>query len=658
MSTKTFRPEKEPQYMPFGSEPPAVTTQSSSWFGPTDLFLFNEGSHLKLFDRLGAQATIVDGIPGYHFAVWAPNADYVSVVSDQNNWDPGKNPLLPIGDAGVWGGFIPGVKQGTCYKYHIASRVGGYKVDKADPFAFAAEIPPKSASVAWDLSYTWNDSAWMATRKDRSSHCAPISIYEVHLGSWMRKWEPPFHSLGYREIAPKLAEYCNDMGYTHVEFLPLTEHPFYGSWGYQTTGYFGASSRYGTPQELMYLIDYLHQHNVGVIMDWVPSHFATDLHGLSFFDGTHLFEHSDPRQGYHPDWGSYVFNYERHEVRSFLLSSAMFWLEKYHVDGIRVDAVASMLYLDYSRKDGEWVPNEYGGKENIGAISFMRRLNEEIYRHFPDVQTYAEESTAWTMVSRPTYVGGLGFGFKWDMGWMHDTLKYFHLDPVHRKYHQNDLTFRMIYAYNENFMLPLSHDECVHGKGSLWDNMAGDEWQKFAGLRVLFAYMFGMTGKKLLFMGADIAQRHEWRHDMAVEWYELEHASHKGVQNCVRDLNKIYAAEPALHELDNQPGGFDWIDAADSANSVMSFIRRAKSTEDVVLCAYNFTPVPRDTYRIGVPYPGFWQEVLNTDAEMYWGSNLGNNGGVFAEYVPYHGQPYSLLLKLPPLSAVFLKGRG
>ncbi|MBX9624552.1 MAG: 1,4-alpha-glucan branching protein GlgB, partial [Gemmataceae bacterium] len=448
------------------------------------------------------------------------------------------------------------------------------------------------------------------------------------------------------------------MGFTHVEFLPITEHPFFASWGYQVTGYFAATSRYGTPQDLMYLIDTLHQAGIGVILDWVPSHFATDEWALARFDGSACYEHADPKQGFHPDWGSFVFNYGRHEVRSFLLSSALFWLDKYHIDGLRVDAVASMLYLDYSRKDGDWVPNRYGGKENIDAIDFLRRFNAEVYGNFPDVQTFAEESTSWAMVSRPTYVGGLGFGYKWDMGWMHDTLKYAALDPIHRKYHQNDLTFRMLYAYNENFVLPLSHDEVVHGKGPLWDKGAGDEWQKYAGLRALYGYMWGMTGKKLLFMGGEVAQRREWRVDESVDWHLLQYAPHEGVQRWVRDLNHFYAAEPAMHELDNQPGGFDWVDCSDANASVLSFVRRGKSSDDVVLCVLNFTPVVRHGYRVGVPAAGYWKEVLNSDAGAYWGSNVGNAGGVFAEASPMHGQPFSVSLSLPPLAAVFLKGRG
>jgi 1,4-alpha-glucan branching enzyme len=645
--------------LPGSSAPVASTAVAAAaekpWLGPQDLYLFNEGSHLRLYEKFGAHPTSRGGVSGYHFAVWAPNADYVSVVGDFNAWDRGRHPLERVGSSGVWAGFVPGVRMGQCYKYHIASP-GGYAAERTDPFAFTCEVPPKTAAVTWDLSYEWGDSEWMAVRKERNAHDKPVSIYEVHLGSWMRQADPPYHSLNYRELGVKLAAYCRDMGFTHVELLPVTEHPFFASWGYQTTGYFAATSRYGTPQDLMAMIDTLHQHGIGVILDWVPSHFATDAWALAWFDGTALYEHADRRQGFHPDWGSYVFNYGRHEVRSFLLSSAMFWLDKYHVDGLRVDAVASMLYLDYSRKPGEWVPNQYGGKENIEAISFLRRFNEEVYRHYPDVQTYAEESTAWAMVSRPTYVGGLGFGFKWDMGWMHDTLQYFRYDPIYRKYHQNDLTFRMLYAYNENFVLPLSHDEVVHGKGPLWDKMAGDEWQKFAGLRLLFAYQWAMTGKKLLFMGGEFAQRQEWRHDQSLDWHLLQYAPHRGVQSLVRDLNRLYTTEPALHQLDNQPGGFEWIDCTDANNSVISFLRKGR-TDEVILAVMNFTPVPRLGYRVGVPGAGFWTEVLNTDAACYGGSNVGNSGGVYAEFVPMHNQKFSLQLNLPPLGAVFFKGR-
>jgi 1,4-alpha-glucan branching enzyme len=663
MSKSVRTPPAKAEYQPFGSEPaltrtpPPGETHIHQWLSPDDLFLFNEGSHLRLYDKLGSHPGTQDGVAGFHFAVWAPNADYVSVVGDFNAWDRGRNRLFPVGSSGVWAGFIPHAKPGMCYKYHIASP-GGFTGEKCDPFAFTCEVPPKNAAVTWDLSYQWNDAAWMANRRRHAAQDAPVSIYEVHLGSWMRAADPPYHSLSYRDVAPKLAAYCKDLGFTHVEFLPITEHPFFASWGYQVTGYFAATSRYGTPQDLMYLIDTLHQAGIGVILDWVPSHFATDAWALAKFDGTACYEHADPKQGYHPDWGSYIFNYGRHEVRSFLLSSAMFWLDKYHIDGLRVDAVASMLYLDYSRKDGEWVPNQYGGKENIEAINFLRRFNEEVYKNYPDAQTFAEESTSWGMVSRPTYAGGLGFGYKWDMGWMHDTLRYVALDPIHRKYHQNDLTFRMLYAYHENFVLPLSHDEVVHGKGPLWDKCAGDEWQKYAGLRALFGYMWGMTGKKLLFQGGEIAMRREWRVDEAIDFHLLKFAPHEGVQRWVRDLNKFYTSEPAMHEMDNQPGGFEWIDCLDAASSVLSFVRRGKTTDDVILCVLNFTPVVREGYRIGVPAAGFWKESLNSDAACYWGSNVGNNGGVHAEFVPMHGQPYSLSLILPPLAAMFFKGRA
>ncbi|QEL20034.1 1,4-alpha-glucan branching protein GlgB [Limnoglobus roseus] len=626
-----------------------------SWFGEQDFFLFNEGNYLNGYEKFGAHLVTRGDVKGTQFAVWAPSAKYVSVVGDFNGWDRGKNPLTPQGASGIWAGFVPGAQQGHCYKYHIATPHDGFTVDKADPYGFLCEVPPKSASVVWDLDYKWNDAAYMKTRKAKQTQDAPVSIYEVHLGSWMREDGPPYHSLSYRDLAPHLTEHVKKCGFTHIEFLPVTEHPFFGSWGYQTTGYFAATSRFGTPQDLMYLIDYLHQHDIGVILDWVPSHFATDAHGLAYFDGTHLYEHSDDRQGYHPDWGSYIFNYSRHEVRSFLLSSAMFWLDKYHIDGIRVDAVASMLYLDYSRKAGEWIPNQYGGKENIEAIDFLRRFNQTVYEKYPDVQTYAEESTSWGMVSRPTYVGGLGFGYKWDMGWMHDTLKYFEKEAIHRKYHQNDLTFRMLYAYHENFVLPLSHDEVVHGKGPLWDKMPGDEWQKFANLRALYAYQWGMTGKKLLFMGGEIAQRQEWRHDSSIDWHLLEHDSHKGILQLISDLNHLYRANPAMHELDNQPGGYEWIDALDSGSSVMSFLRKGKTLDRVVVVC-NFTPVPRYNYRIGVPCPGYWKEALNSDAATYGGSNVGNNGGVHAEFLPMHGQPYSVNLTLPPLGVVFMHG--
>jgi 1,4-alpha-glucan branching enzyme len=618
-----------------------------------DLYLFNEGSHFRLWEKLGAHP--VGG--GTQFGVWAPNAESVSVIGDFNGWDPKAAPLQPRGSSGIWEGFLPGVGKGTIYKFHIAARGGHWRGDKADPLGVFAEVAPKTASVVWDLDYGWSDQEWMRTRGERQSGRAPWSIYEVHLGSWMRDEDAGNRSLSYQELGPRLADYCNELGFTHVEFLPLTEHPFFGSWGYQSTGFFAPTSRYGTPQDLMAMIDLLHQRGVGVIIDWVPSHFPTDAHGLAYFDGTHLYEHADPRRGFHPDWNSYIFNYGRHEVRSFLISSAMFWLDRYHVDGIRVDAVASMLYLDYSRKAGEWIPNDYGGRENLEAIELLRRLNSEVYRVFPDVQTIAEESTAWPLVSRPTYVGGLGFGMKWDMGWMHDTLRYMSRLSVHRKFHQNELTFRAIYAFAENYVLPLSHDEVVHGKGSLLGKMPGDEWQRFANLRLLLGYMHATPGKKLLFMGAEIGQGREWNHDSQIDWYLLQYGLHSGLQRWVRDLNHAHRSQPALHVWDFDPQGFEWIDANDSENSILSFLRKAPDGE-IIVCAFNFTPVPRRGYRIGVPRSGWWQELLNSDSETYGGSGWGNLGGLNTTGTAWHGRPDSIEVALPPLGAVFFKSPG
>ncbi len=620
-----------------------------------DLHFFNEGTHDRLYEKLGAHLLDVGGVAGTYFAVWAPNARWVSVIGDFNRWDPAAHPLRPRDQSGIWEGFIPGVRAGTRYKYHIVSRHGDYRVDKADPLAFATEPPPRTASLVWDLRYAWGDAEWMTQRARRDSLSAPMAIYEVHLGSWMRAPEEGHRWLTYRELAPRLAEYVRRMGFTHVEFLPVMEHPFYGSWGYQITGYFAPTARYGTPQDLMFLIDFLHQEGVGVILDWVPSHFPTDEHGLGFFDGTHLYEHADPRRGVHPDWNSYIFNYGRHEVRSFLLSSARFWLERYHADGLRVDAVASMLYLDYSRKEGEWIPNIYGGRENLEAIAFLRRLNEMVYGQIPGVQTIAEESTAWPMVSRPTYLGGLGFGMKWDMGWMHDTLEYMCRDPIHRKYHHSQLTFRMLYAFSENFVLPLSHDEVVHGKGSLWGKMPGDAWQRAANLRLLLGYMYAQPGKKLLFMGGEFGQQREWTHQESLDWHLLADPRHAGLQRWVEDLNALYRRTPALHELDFDPSGFEWVDANDSEQSTLSFLRRGRSTEELILVVCNFTPVPRSGFLVGVPRAGRWEEVLNSDATAYGGSNLGNLGGVAAVPRPFHGRPYSLELTLPPLAVLFLR---
>jgi len=628
---------------------------SVTLFSKDDVYLFNEGTHFHLYDKLGAHPIEHDGIAGTYFAVWAPNAKEVSVIGTFNEWQKGNQVLAPVKESGVWEGFVPGVGKGTLYKFHISSRTGDYEVDKTDPFAIFNETPPKTASIVWDLDYDWHDEQWMADRRKHNALNAPISVYEMHLGSWKRVPEDGYRSLTYRELAAALPEYVNRMGFTHVQFLPIMDHPFFGSWGYQITGYFAPTGSYGTPQDFMYLIDELHRHGIGVILDWVPSHFPTDGHGLSFFDGTHLFEHADPRQGFHPDWNTYIFNYGRNEVRSFLISSALFWLAKYHVDGLRVDAVASMLYLDYSRQEGQWVANQYGGRENLAAIEFLRRFNEEIYRNHPDVQTVAEESTAWPIVSRPTYIGGLGFGFKWDMGWMHDTLEYFKQDPLFRKYHHNKLTFRMLYAFYENFILPLSHDEVVYGKGSLLGRMPGNEWQQFSNLRLLFGYMFGQPAKKLLFMGGEFGQRSEWVHDRSLDWELTQCEEHRNLQRWVADLNQLYRRESALYEHDLNPSGFEWIDCNDSESSVVSFIRKGGSSDDIVLIVCNFTPVPRTNYRLGVPCGGSWKELLNSDAAQYGGSGWGNFGGVTAVPIPLHGQTHSVTLTLPALSAVFFK---
>ena len=618
-----------------------------------DLYLYNEGSHFRIHDKLGAHPLAVDGQEGTYFAVWAPNAKSVSVIGSFNNWQSNKHQLHSYDKSGVWGGFIPGVFKGDLYKYHISGRQN-YVSQRADPLAFFSETPPNTASIVWNLDYNWNDRSWMEKRKQTNSHTAPISIYEIHLGSWKRAKEG--HGfLTYREIAPQLAEYVKHMGFTHVELLPIMEHPFYGSWGYQTTGYFAPTSRYGTPQDLMFFIDYLHQNDIGVILDWVPSHFPDDKYALSYFDGTHLYEHADPRKGVHPDWNTSIFNYGRHEVQSFLISNALFWFDKYHTDGLRLDAVASMLYLDYSRKNGDWIPNKFGGRENLEAIAFLQRLNHEVYRNFPDVQTIAEESTAWPMVSKPTYLGGLGFGLKWDMGWMHDTLKYFSHDPVFRKYHQHEITFRMIYAFSENFVLPLSHDEVVYGKGSLINKMPGDYWQKFANVRLLLGYMHAQPGKKLLFMGGELGQWNEWQHESELDWSLLDFESHRQLQHWVTDLNNAHCKEPVLHEMDYQSNSFEWIDANDSDNSTISFLRKGQKKDDIILIVCNFTPVLRYNYRIGVPRGGFWREILNSDAQEYGGSGTGNFGGLHAERISFHGRRFSLDLTLPPLAILFFK---
>jgi 1,4-alpha-glucan branching enzyme len=639
-----------------------ITEQTAPMTTPQDLltdfdvFLFKQGNHVDLHHKLGAHPATFDGVSGTAFAVWAPNAQQVSVVGDFNEWTPGRHPLTPReDDSGIWKGFIPGIGRGALYKYHVASRHHGYAAAKADPFAFYAETPPKTASVVWELDYAWRDREWMAARHGINNLGAPISIYEVHLGSWRRVPDEGARPLSYREAADQLADYVSDMGYTHVELLPIMEHPFYGSWGYQVTGFFAPTSRYGTPQDFMYLVDTLHGRGIGVILDWVPSHFPSDEHGLAYFDGTHLYEHADPRKGFHPEWNSAIFNYGRNEVRSFLISSALFWLEHYHIDGLRVDAVASMLYLDYARSEGAWIPNEYGGRENLEAIHFLRRLNESVYERHPDVQTIAEESTAWPMVSRPTSVGGLGFGMKWMMGWMHDTLDYFASDPLFRKYRHHLLTFGLLYAFTENFVLPLSHDEVVHGKGSLLGKMPGDEWQRFANLRLLYGMMYGHPGKKLLFMGGEFGQVAEWSHETSLEWHVLQYPLHRGVQQWVRDLNHLHRSEPALSELDFSPDGFEWIDTQDWEQSTISFVRKGRQSNDLLLIVANFTPITREGYRVGVPRGGWWRERLNSDASIYGGGDRGNGGGIHADSTASHGRHHSLLLRIPPLGLLVFK---
>ena len=632
-----------------------VASEEQGLLTPFDLHLFNEGKHIRLYEKFGAHVTELDGRRGTYFALWAPNAERVSVVGDFNGWNRDSHPMNPRESSGVWEAFLPELDRGAVYKYHIRSRYHMYRVDKADPFAFYNELPPRTASVVWDTSYEWSDHEWMRKRHDRNKFEAPISIYEVHLGSWMRVPEEGNRSLSYRELAAKLADYVNDIGFTHVEFMPVMEHPFFGSWGYQVTGYYAPSARYGPPQDFMYLVDYLHQRGIGVILDWVPSHFPNDEHGLAYFDGTHLYEHADPRKGFHPEWKSSIFNYDRNEVRAFLISNAIFWLDRYHVDGLRMDAVASMLYLDYARKHGEWVPNQFGGKENLGAVSFLKEVNKQAYENFPDIQTIAEESTSWPMVSRPPYIGGLGFGMKWDMGWMHDTLQYMQKNPIHRKYHHNRLSFRGLYAFTENFVLPLSHDEVVYGKGSLFGKMSGDDWQKYANLRLLFGYMFTQPGKKLLFMGGELAQWSEWNHDASIDWHSLGWPQHQGVQRWVRDLNTFYRSQPSLHETDFFPEGWRWIDANDSDHSVLTYMRMRKDGSEPVLVACNFTPIPRRGYRVGVPHGGHWNEMLNSNAAIYGGTDEGNFGGKLTEAITCHGFDNSLLLDLPPLAMVVFK---
>jgi len=620
-----------------------------------DLYLLAEGTHYRAYEKLGAHITEKDGERGVQFAVWAPNARRVSIIGDFNSWNPNAAIMRPS-TAGIWEGFVPGIGQGASYKYHIESRYRDYKVDKADPYGFASEVRPKTASRVWNLeTYSWHDESWMKNRANANSLSSPLSFYEFHLGSWKRALEDGNRWLTYRELAPLLADYVHDAGFTHIEFLPVMEHPFDGSWGYETLGYFAPTSRFGTPEDFMHLVDYLHQRGIGVVLDWVPAHFPKDEAGLGYFDGSHLYEHEDPRQGEHPDWNTFVFNYGRNEVQNFLISNALFWMDKYHVDGLRVDAVASMLYLDYGRREGQWIPNRFGGKENLDAIHFLRTLNEHVYGSYPDAMMIAEESTSWPQVSRPIYLGGLGFGLKWNMGWMHDVLNYISQDPVFRTYHQNEITFSLVYGFAENFVLPFSHDEVVYGKSSMIRKMPGDDWQMFANLRLLYGFMFGHPGKKLLFMGDEFGQWSEWNHDASLQWNLLEHPSHAGLARWVRDLNTLYRGQPSLHATDFNAAGFEWVDCKDFQRSIISFLRRGQNPNDQLLFVCNFTPVVRQNYRVGVPLEGYWKEILNSDAPLYGGSGQGNFGGLSTVPLPIHGRPFSLNMTLPPLGILIFR---
>ena len=620
-----------------------------------DRYLFGEGRHWHIYDRLGAHRRSVEGQDGVNFAVWAPNAQSVQVIGDFNGWDGRQQTMRKHIPAGIWELFVPNIQAGEKYKYRL--RLGdGSTVEKSDPYGFYAELPPRTASVVADLNtYQWNDERWMSRRAGRDPLRDPINVYEVHLGSWRRDASGVHGWMNYRQIAHQLVDYCKELGFTHIELMPISEHPFTGSWGYQTVGYFSLTSRYGSPQDFMYLVDHCHQNGIGVLIDWVPAHFPKDGHGLRRFDGSALFEHQDPRQGEHPDWGTMIFNYGRNEVRNFLIANALFWLEKYHIDGLRVDAVASMLYLDYSRKDGEWIPNVYGGRENLDAIHLLREFNEQAHAQFPGILTVAEESTAWPGVSRPTSCGGLGFSLKWNMGWMNDTLRYMRHEPIHRQFHHDELTFSLIYAFTENFSLPLSHDEVVHGKGSLISQMSGDLWQKFANLRLLYSYMWTHPGKKLLFMGSEIAQWHEWNYDTEIQWDLLQWDTHRGIKQLIGDLNRLVCQEPALHQVDLRGEGFEWIDCMNRHDSMISFIRKAEDPNDFLVVAANFTPVVRHGYRLGVPRAGFYSEIFNSDSLFYAGSNVGNFPGCAADWTPHHGRPASLSLTLPPLATVVLK---
>jgi len=624
---------------------------------PYDIHLFREGKHFQLYEKLGSHPIQLNGEEGTHFAVWAPNAKQVHVIGDFNQWRNDSHPLrLRSDDSGIWEGFIPGLARGALYKYHIESRThAGYSMEKGDPFALLWEIPPRTASVVWELKHSWDDKEWMKDRSKKNSLDSPFAIYEIHLGSWKRVPEDNHRWLTYRELAKDLPVYLEEMEYTHVEFMPVMEHPYSRSWGYQTLGYFAPTSRFGIPEDFMHLVEELHKKGFGVILDWVPSHFPSDAYGLAYYDGSHLFEYSDPQKRHHPDWKSFIFDFGKSEVRSFLASSAVFWLNKYHADGLRVDGVASMLYLDYSRKRGEWAPNMHGGRENLEALSFIKELNKAAYLAQPGVQMIAEESTAWPMVSRPTYVGGLGFGMKWNMGWMHDSLEYFANDPVYRKHHHDQLTFSLWYAFLENFILPLSHDEVVYGKRSLLDKMPGDTWQKFANLRLLYGYMYGHPGKKLLFMGGDFGQRSEWDFERGLDWDLLEQEPHRRLQQWVRDLNKTYRTEEALHRLDFERSGFEWVDTKDWEKSIISFVRKEKTRQSQVLVVLNFTPLPRMNYRLGVSGSEYWKEILNSDAVEYGGSGQGNLGGVSTDAHAFHGKEHSIRITLPPLGALFFK---
>ncbi|AWK89955.1 1,4-alpha-glucan branching protein GlgB [Azospirillum thermophilum] len=643
---------------------PLTTTEfeDAYRFGPVlgelDIHLLGEGTHLRAYERLGAHPREVDGVPGVAFAVWAPSARRVSVVGDFCDWDGRRLPMRKRVEVGVWEIFVPHAGVGQRYKFEIKGPGGNLLPLKADPYAFQAEMRPLTASVVHGLPhYQWQDEEWMRSRASTADRKAPVSIYEVHLGSWMRAPDEDNRFLTYAELAERLIPYVTDMGFTHIELLPITEHPFDGSWGYQPIGLYAPTSRHGTPEDFKAFVDACHRAGIGILLDWVPGHFPTDQHGLGLFDGTHLYEHADPRQGYHQDWNTLIYNFGRTEVSNFLLDNALFWLDHYRLDGLRVDAVASMLYLDYSRKEGEWIPNRFGGRENLEAIAFLKRMNELAYGNNAGAMTVAEESTSWPMVSKPTYLGGLGFGYKWNMGWMHDTLNYMSKDPIHRRYHHHDMTFGLIYQFSENFVLPLSHDEVVHGKGSLIAKMPGDDWQKFANLRAYYGFMFAHPGKKLLFMGGEFAQWREWNYNQSLDWHLLEEAPHKGIQSLIRDLNRIYRTQPALHRTDCDPSGFEWIESNDNENSVYSFLRKADDPEHVLVVVCNFTPVPRQGYRVGVPLPGRYAEVMNTDAPEYGGSGVGNAGGLDAEETSWHGRPYSLDLTIPPLGTLILERR-